>query len=532
MKTYRSRCIPLLAMVFVFLGAATARAAAPAITFTSGSGLTVTAVKQLDQRLYALTVTTKAIPAALNVRILVPSDYAAEPHTRYPVLYLYHGTLGTASDWTVKGNAEQATAGRNLIVVMPDIAINYGDPQGAGDGGGGWCANWPDGAQEWETYLIQELIPWVQANLRTLHSRAERAVAGLSQGGFCSMSVAAQYPQLFGEALAYSGVPDIAWDPSAHLAAMGIINATEVGLDQVPPDSMFGNPLTDFLNWADHDPATLANNLRWTKMYIYFGNGEPGPYDTTPADDAGGSIEAAVYEDNLDFHQRLEQLGITPTVYDPYGPGTHSWPYWDRDLDWSIGPLMADFAHPAPDPTSFSFQAADADYSIYGWSVAIHRDAQEFSTLAGNGADGFTLAGSGTAVVTTPADYKAGHAYAVTTTDGSATSTVQVRASRSRRLVVPVDLGPSDSVQEYTVGEPPASSVGTTVYTARVRIAPVDQRRWGDGNPLHEQGQSNQGTGLIARGADRRALRFRPGPWARGPKRRRQPRASPRVTEA
>lgn len=465
------------ALLCLFVGTASTRAATLPIRFQSGDGLRVASVKRLDHRLYALTVTTKAIPAKLNIRVLVPSGYTASSHARYPVLYLYHGTLGTASDWTVKGNAERVTAGRKLIVVMPDIAINFGDPQGPGEGGGGWCANWPDGAQEWQTYLVQQLIPWVQANLRTRDGRAERAVAGLSQGGFCSMSMAAQYPQLFGEVFSYSGVPDIAWDPSAHLATMAIINATETGLDQAPPDSIFGNPLSDFLGWADHDPATLANNLRTTKIYIYFGNGQPGPYDTNPGDDAAGSIEALVNEDNLDFHSRLEQLGIRPAVYDPYGPGTHSWPYWDRDLRQSIGPLMADFAHPGPDPTSFSFQTAANDYSIYGWSVAIRRMAKEFSTLAADGAHGFTLAGSGTAVVRTPGDYNPGHRYAVTTTDGAATSTVDIRASRAGRLSVPVYLGPSDTVQEYTLGEPPGASVGTTVYTTHVRITPAGTSR-------------------------------------------------------
>ena len=162
----------------------------PAVTFANGDGLSVQTQKALDTRLYALTMTTKALPGIVNVRILLPAGYASHPHERYPVLYLLHGTSGTASDWTVMGNAEQATAGLPLIVVMPDIALN--------DGGGGYCTNFPDGTQDWTTFHIGQLIPWVQANLRTLDTRSERAIAGLSQGGFCSLSYAARYPSLFG----------------------------------------------------------------------------------------------------------------------------------------------------------------------------------------------------------------------------------------------------------------------------------------------------------------------------------------------
>ena len=59
------------------------------------------------------------------------------------------------------------------------------------------------------------------------------------------MSYAARHPDLFSVALAYSGAPDIDYDATALRARKAVINATEVGLDHVPPNSMFGNPMTD-----------------------------------------------------------------------------------------------------------------------------------------------------------------------------------------------------------------------------------------------------------------------------------------------
>jgi S-formylglutathione hydrolase FrmB len=435
--------------------------AAPALTFHDGDGLRVTSVKQLDPRLVALVVKTAALPEPANIYVLLPPDYASHPRRRYPVFYLLHGTSGTASDWTLKGNAEKVIGSRELITVMPDIALN--------DGGGGWCTNWPGGAQRWETFHIDQLIPWVDSNLRTLANRAGRAIAGLSQGGFCSISYAARHPDLFSTALGYSPAPDIYYDPDARVGAMAIINATEVGLDGVAPDTFFGSPATDAINWAAHDPTTLAENLRGTRMYLYWGNGEPGPYDSSPNLE-GAVIEGAVSRDTSDFQTRLDSLGI-PAYFDAYGPGTHAWPYWTRDLQSSMPKIMDDFAHPAPMPAQFTYTSAEDQYSVYGWRVSTHRTAQEFSTLEGASARGFSLAGSGAATVVTPRVYRPGVHYRVRLSgDQVSARTLSLAAGRDRRLRIEVPLGPANSYQEDTAQ---ALAAGTNVYTTTVRISVV-----------------------------------------------------------
>jgi len=447
------RVLPVFAALALM--AAVAPAAADAVTFHNGDGLTLVSTKQLDSRLIALTVKTAALPGPANIRILLPAGYAAHPRKRYPVLYLLHGTSGGAADWTTMGQAEQTTAGKPLIVVMPDIAL--------GDDGGGWCTNWPDGLYKWETFHIDQLIPWVDANLRTIATRDGRAIAGLSQGGFCSMSYAARHPDLFITALAYSGAPDIAYDAEAQTLVTPIINATEVGLDGVPANSMFGPRTSDEVNWAAHDPTTLAANLRGMNLLMYAGNGQPGPLNSGVPNAGAMAIEAGVYQLTTLFHNRLVALGL-PSYIDLYGAGTHSWPYWTRDLQQSIGTIMADFAHPPPAPRSVTYTSADPAYSAFGWTVVTDRLVREFSTLAGAGPHGFMLEGSGSATVTTPAVYKRGGRYLVSV-DGKRRT---IRVGRSRRLTVQVPLGPSDTIQEYPDDGPP---VGTHVYTTRVTIA-------------------------------------------------------------
>ncbi|MEA2483376.1 MAG: hypothetical protein QOC55_1323 [Thermoleophilaceae bacterium] len=448
----------LLAAVLIFVPAPGPSAAKTA-AFRDGHGLQIVSVKQLDPRLVALVVKTKALPAPANIYVLLPPDYASRPHKRWPVFYLLHGTSGTASDWTATGHAEKVIGNREVITVMPDVALNVD--------GGGWCTDWPNGAERWETFHIGQLIPWVDSNLRTLPTRQKRAIAGLSQGGFCSLSYAARHPDLFGTALGYSAAPDIYYDPEERVGGAFIISATELGLDHVAPGTFFGDQVTNGINWAAHDPATIAENLRGTRMYMYWGNGLPGPYDT-PTSGLGGAseIESAVNQSNIGFQRRLDGLGIA-AYFKPYGAGTHSWEYWTRDLQWSIDKIMSGFAHPDPAPAQFTYTSADDSYGVYRWNIAMQRTAREFSTLGNASCRGFALSGSGSGTVTTPACFKRGARYVVTMSGPNTEASTKLVAGKDRRLELKVPLGPPNPYQQDT---PQAGAAGTTVYTTYVTI--------------------------------------------------------------
>ena len=142
--------------------------------FADGYGIHVESQEQLDARQFAVRVSTGALQHPVDVRLLLPADYAASPERDYPVLYLFHGTSGRASDWVNAGNAVATTAGLPLIVVMPDAGFD-------GDGGG-WFANWFNGGAYgqpmWETYHIEQLIPWIDANLHTIPHRTDAPSPG------------------------------------------------------------------------------------------------------------------------------------------------------------------------------------------------------------------------------------------------------------------------------------------------------------------------------------------------------------------
>ena len=79
------------------------------------------------------------------------------------------------------------------------------------------------------------------------------------------------------------------------------------------------------------ETATLAGNLRGMRLFAWTGNGQPGPLDSGDPNPGAQAIEAGVHELTTLFHGELVERGI-PIDYHDYGPGTHTWPYWRRDL--------------------------------------------------------------------------------------------------------------------------------------------------------------------------------------------------------
>lgn len=413
----------------------------PVPSFTDGAGLQVRGVTRYDARDYNVSVSSPYLGRPVNIRILLPVGYDPSSRTRDPVLYLFHGTSGYASDWINAGGAEQTTAPYKLITVMPDCGFD-------GDGGF-WFTNWVDqstshGPSQFESYLIKSLIPWADQNLDTIADRDGRAVAGLSQGGYGSAEMAARYPDLFTSMATFSGAPEIERDPEVFAGALGVIEAIEVGDDRVPPFSELGNPATDLINWQGHDPATLLTNLRGMSIDMWTGEGIDGPYDTTPSLPASG-IEVAVYESTEHFHEHLVAEGIR-SYYDDYVYGTHSFPYWARDLRAYVPMMMQDFAHSKP-PSTISYMSIDKDWSQWGYTVAMNRTAaQEFSSLTNGTAAGFDFSGSGTATITTPPQYN-GSTVEVTISGPDGKKTEQVAEIQRHRVTIVVPLGSGGQAQ-------------------------------------------------------------------------------------
>src|SRR4051812_16024101 len=408
-----------------------ALAAAPA-----SAKLKISASKALSPRLTAFVLETPSLNFPADVRVLLPADYAQHPKQRYPVLYLLHGSFDDAPSWTAKGNAEKLTAGLALIVVMPATT-------GTGKAGG-WASDWVNegrgGPPKWETFTIKQLIPWIQARYRTRANRAGRAVAGLSMGGFSSMSYAVRHPDLFSAASSYSGAVD-----TNNLEVQPVIEGETVADGGTTPDAIWGPRATSEIVWRAHNPWDLAANLQNMVLAIRTGNGQHGPYDdSSPTSDP---IESGVHDMSVSLHQRLDALHIAH-VWDDYGPGPHSWPYWQRALERAPPRFMAAFAHPPKTPDPFTYTTAERTFSVYGWRVAFKPTTMAWTELRDAGRHAFTLKGTGTADVTTAPRFRPGSKHTVTVAGAPSTA---LHAGRAGRLHIKVALGDAETTKRVDI---------------------------------------------------------------------------------
>jgi enterochelin esterase-like enzyme len=129
--------------------------------------------------------------------VYTPPGYDKSQRERYPVLYLQHGWGEDETAWSVQGRANlimdnliAAGKTRPFIIVM-----TYGMTNDVRPGSPGGLAAFD--IKPFRTVLLDELIPYVDANFRTLPDAKHRAMAGLSMGGFETKLIAPANPDKF-----------------------------------------------------------------------------------------------------------------------------------------------------------------------------------------------------------------------------------------------------------------------------------------------------------------------------------------------
>jgi diacylglycerol O-acyltransferase/trehalose O-mycolyltransferase len=254
-----------------------------------GSGLQVVATTVVSARMRDLTVASPALGSTA-------------------MMYLLHGCCDTYRSWTRSTDVERLTARSDALVVMPD------------GGPAGFYSDWLIGPR-WETFHLVELPRLLQRDYR---ASTVMAIAGASMGGLGALDYAARHPGMFRAAASFSGIVDTRLSPRESQSYVGLVRAQ--GQD---PSGLWGDPRDHAAVWAAHNPYDLAPDLRGVPLYLAVGTGKPGPLD--PPGAAPSTIESALATENQALAARLHALKI-PAHYDFYGPGTHNWPYWQRDL--------------------------------------------------------------------------------------------------------------------------------------------------------------------------------------------------------
>lgn len=145
---------------------------------------------------------SKLVGVKLPYIVVTPPGYEADNQRRYAVVYLLHGLGGNPRNW-IDFNLEAHAARHNFIIISIDGRNGFYTDS----------ATKPN--DKFESYIVQELMPDVEKRYRT---SGQRAIAGLSMGGYGAIKFALKYPDKFAVAASMSGaVASASWQKPEDL---------------------------------------------------------------------------------------------------------------------------------------------------------------------------------------------------------------------------------------------------------------------------------------------------------------------------
>ncbi|HTR01528.1 MAG TPA: alpha/beta fold hydrolase [Candidatus Acidoferrum sp.] len=202
-----------------------------------------------------------------DVFVYLPPGYDTDTAKRYPVIYFLHGYGVTAEFYatTMKlpGAVDEAIAAGATpsIIVLPDARTvydgsMYGNSLTTGD---------------WETFIAKELVTYIDKHYRTLAKRESRGLSGHSMGGYGTVRIGMEHPEVFGSMYAMSSCCLLNQAPSKEAVEQQIARmaAGPVAKDDKP----------SFNNVLQAQAATWAPNPKNPPYYFDwpFVNGEAQP---------------------------------------------------------------------------------------------------------------------------------------------------------------------------------------------------------------------------------------------------------------
>ena len=221
--------------------------------------------------------------------VVIQPTHPTQP--RLPVIYLLHGHGGNYAQWPATApQLKQEADEMGILFICPDGGVDS------------WYFDSPiDPSVRYETFMIKELIPYIDTHYSTIPDRAHRAITGLSMGGHGALYLAIRHKDLFGAAGATSG-----------------------GVDFRPFPNNWGikkdlGTISDHKeNWDNNTVINVMDSLRNGELHIIF--------------DCGSSdFFLAV---NRSLHQKLLDNKIDHDYIER--PGSHNGAYWRNSIDYQL----------------------------------------------------------------------------------------------------------------------------------------------------------------------------------------------------
>lgn len=346
---------------------------------------------------------------------------------------------------------------------------------------GGDSQRYPTPPPRFETFLLDELIPFVERAFPAGRGRAWRALAGTSLGGYGSYKNGLQHPDGWSSIGSVSGAHNFLFVPAPD-PSDGVASAPSLApvaplpyqplpgvLSRAPllpaPLAGFGvalialgDPVADQAFFRGNMPRDLAMNGRASaggasSLHVRgFVNDtiarRAADYENPPGLAGAQAFETIVFPMNVEMELAFsaEQVERRFEIH----PGVHSGTYWNAFLRGQVASQYQHVRHadgggsPPPAPTSFDYRSIRTDFTVWGWSFHVERRPIEFLNLRAVSCAGLTLQGTGKVTVGVPASCGTG---------------------RGGAPIFEVDLGPSYPTDE-PAGASAASAYGSTAHVA------------------------------------------------------------------
>jgi enterochelin esterase-like enzyme len=275
-----------------------------------------------------------------TVFVYLPPSYATETNRRYPVVYLLHGYGLTGERWVpfinlpdaADKDAAEGTA-KEMILVNSDAFTKYS---------GSMYSSSPV-TGDWETFIAEDLVSYIDSHYRTLANRMSRGLAGHSMGGYGTVRIGMKRPDVFsslyimsaccllnnpgagrgpaaGKQDAKQPAPDAAKGKNGKSRGFGNVQAAEAAAwspnPQNPPD-FFDLPVKEgqvqpgiAAKWVANSPLAMIDQyVKNLKKY------------SAIAGDCG--LQDALFASNRQMDELLTRLGIAHTFQSYEGDHTN-----------------------------------------------------------------------------------------------------------------------------------------------------------------------------------------------------------------
>lgn len=222
--------------------------------------------------------------------VIVPDSYK-KSKIKFPVVYLLHGYSGNYATW-VKSFKEVGQQVDKYDFIVIGVDGNYSS----------WYFNSPiDPTSKYETYIIDELVPFIDKKYKTIASREGRAISGLSMGGQGALFLSFKHQEVFGAAGSMSGGVDFRpfpekWDIKKRLGT-----------------------ITEFPeNWDKNTVVNMLGLLENSNLKLII--------------DCG--VDDFFIDVNRELHTRMLALKINHDYIER--PGKHNIEYWENSLKFQM----------------------------------------------------------------------------------------------------------------------------------------------------------------------------------------------------